>query len=434
MSAEAPADGPADQGTRLVRDRSFQLFWLAQTVSLAGSAVTWVVLPLLMYQRSGSALDTSLLATTEAIPYVVLGPLAGAVSDRVRRQPFLVVFDVLSAAAIAVIPVSGALGMLSVPVIFAVAFGAGICFVWYDAALFGAVPALVGTAGLVRANPLLQGGATAASLAGPAIGATLATAIGAAPALSLDAASFAVSAALISLIRRPLQPARTGQAGHPGRDRGRRLGTEIAAGFRFLRAEHVIRALTGISLAVSVAGGAVFGLLVIYATQALGLSARSPLIGLLYTAMAAGGLGAATYASVAGRRLGPLRAALWALTATPVALAAVALVNDVAAALALLVIWSATYSGVTINAITARQVRIPGQLQGRVNTTARLLGWGLGWPAGAAAGGVLAASLGVRTTYIIVAAGLAIMAIVSWLSPLQSQADHRREATISPES
>ncbi len=95
-------------GEGLLADRSFGLFWLARTVSLTGSAVTAVVLPLLMYQQTGSPVATSLLAGTEAIPYIVFGPFAGVISDRVRRRPYLVGFDLASAAAVAVIPVSWA--------------------------------------------------------------------------------------------------------------------------------------------------------------------------------------------------------------------------------------------------------------------------------------------------------------------------------------
>ncbi len=193
-------------------DQSFTVFWLARAVSLTGSAVTAVVLPLLMYQQTGSPVATSLLASTEAIPYIVFGPFAGLVSDRIRRRPYLVGFDLTSAAVVAVVPVCWMFGITGAPVLFAAGFGAGICFVWYDAALFGAVPALVGRDGLLRANPLLQGTETAASLAGPAVGTTLAAAIGAAPVLWLDAASFAVSAALIALIRKPMQDPRPAPA------------------------------------------------------------------------------------------------------------------------------------------------------------------------------------------------------------------------------
>ncbi len=407
-------------GRGVLSDRSFGLFWVARAISLTGSAVTAVVLPLLMYQRTGSPLATSVLASTEAIPYVVFGPFAGVISDRVRRRPYLVGFDLASAVTVAVVPVSWAFGALSTPVLFAAGFGAGICFVWYDAALFGAVPALVGQDGLPRANPLLQGTSTAASLAGPALGATLAGAIGAAPTLSLDAASFAVSAALIALIRKPLQDPRAGSAaGHAGGTR--QVFRDLAEGLRFLWDERVIRALVALSLALSVAGGAVFGLLVVYATKGLGLSAHSSLIGLFYTATALGGLGAAAYAARLGRRFGPVRAALLPLAAGPPLLAGVALAGQVPAALGLLTAWAVTYSSVTINAITARQIRIPGRLQGRVNTTARLLGWGVGWPIGAAASGVLAGTIGVRAAYLLAAAGLALLAVLAWLSPLRAE-------------
>jgi hypothetical protein len=404
-------------GEGMLADRSFRFFWLARAISLTGSAVTAVVLPLLMYQQTGSPVATSLLAGTEAIPYIVFGPFAGVISDRVRRRPYLVGFDLASAAAVAVVPVSWALGGLRAPVLFAAGFGAGICFVWYDAALFGAVPALVGRAGLVRANPLLQGTSTAAALAGPALGTTLAAAIGAAPVLSLDAASFAISAALIALIPKPMQePHVTGGAGG-----ARRVFADLAEGLRFLWHDRTIRALVAMSLALSVAGGAVFGLLVVYVTKGLGVSAHSSLIGLFYTAAALGGLGAVAWASWLGRRLGPVLAALLALAASPPLLAALAVADRVPAALGLLTAWAVTYSAVTINAITARQIRIPNRLQGRVNTTARLLGWGVGWPAGAAIAGVLAGTIGIRAAYLLAAAGLALLAGSAWLSPLRAE-------------
>lgn len=408
-------------GTGVLADRSFRVFWLAQAVSLTGSALTAAVLPVLMYQQTGSPAATSLLAATEAIPYIVFGPFAGVISDRVRRRPYLAGFDLASAAAVAVVPVSWAFGVLSAPVLFAAGFGAGICFVWYDAALFGAVPALVGRDGLLRANPLLQGTSTAASLAGPALGTTVAAVAGAAPALSLDAASFAISAVLIMLIRNPMQDPRTPGTGSRGGGRARRVFSELAEGLRFLWHDRIIRALVAVNVALTMAGGGVFGLLVVYATKGLGLPAHSALIGLFYTAAALGGLGAAAYAAWLARRVSPVRAALFALAASPPLLAGVAAAGQVPAALVLLAAWALTYSGATINTITARQIRIPGRLQGRVNTTARMLGWGIGWPTGAAIAGLLAGTIGIRATYLLAAADLSVLAALAWLSPLRAE-------------
>lgn len=66
-------------------------------------------------------------------------------------------------------------------------------------------------------------------------------------------------------------------------------------------------------------------------------------------------------------------------------------------ALAALAGWLFCYSMVTINGITLRQELAPDRLQGRVNTTARMLGWG-GYPLGALIGGVLAELLPIRVT------------------------------------
>lgn len=408
--------GVGGRSKGLLRDRGFRFFLLARAVSLLGSSVTEVVLPLLVYQRTGSALQTGLLATTEAIPYVILGPFAGVVSDRVRRQGLLIAFDLLSAATLSTIPIAYALNLLSPPMVFVVAFVAGACFVWYDAGLFGAVPALVGKERLVQANPILQATSTLAGVLGPALGGILAASIGAARAISVDAFSFACSAVLLVFVRQPL----TGMS-HPGdANRRGRLWAEMSEGLAFLWSDQVIRVLVEINLVLSMAGGAVFGLLVVYATRGLGVSSHSPLIGLIYAASALGGFGGALYSSVLGQRLGPGRAVLWSLAANPALLVGMATVPDFWFALPMTTLWVVSYSGVTINGITARQLRIPERMQGRVNTSARIFGWGLGWPVGAALGGMLAQELGVRSTYALVAAAVALLAGAAWRSRLRS--------------
>lgn len=56
------------------RNRSFQLLWAARTVSLTGSAVTLVVLPILVFQRTGSPLIANL--TTVRTTYLVMAAVA----------------------------------------------------------------------------------------------------------------------------------------------------------------------------------------------------------------------------------------------------------------------------------------------------------------------------------------------------------------------
>jgi MFS family permease len=75
--------------------RAFQLLWGACTVSLTDSAVTL---------RTGSLLQTSLLATLEAVPYAAFGLVAGAVADRIDRRRIMVGFDLASACLLGLVP------------------------------------------------------------------------------------------------------------------------------------------------------------------------------------------------------------------------------------------------------------------------------------------------------------------------------------------
>ena len=70
----------------LWRVRAFVLFWLARNVSLLGSTITTVVLPIMVFRLTGSAFATSLLATFEVLPYFLFGLVAGAIADRVNRH------------------------------------------------------------------------------------------------------------------------------------------------------------------------------------------------------------------------------------------------------------------------------------------------------------------------------------------------------------
>ncbi len=174
----------------LWRDRVFVLFWSARLISIAGSTITAVVLPILIFQLTGSALQTSLLATLEALPYLVFGLFAGALADRVDRRRLMVGANLVQAALVGSIPLAAALGALSLTQIYAVALLSMTAFVWFDAANFGALPALVGREQVVAANSAIWSATTVIGIIVPALGGVLAAFLGAANAIALDVVSF----------------------------------------------------------------------------------------------------------------------------------------------------------------------------------------------------------------------------------------------------
>lgn len=138
------------------RDRAFVLFWLAQTVSGTGTAVTSVVLPILIFRQTGSPLQTAILSGLRVVPYLLCGLVAGALADRTDRRRLMVGCNLLNTALLGSIPTAAWLGVLTLPQIYLVALLSATAFVLFDAANFGALPTLVGPTRIVAANPTVH--------------------------------------------------------------------------------------------------------------------------------------------------------------------------------------------------------------------------------------------------------------------------------------
>ncbi len=80
---------------RLFRNRSFVALWLGQTISFVGDYFQWLAIPILVERMTGSSLLVGLAVISNALPMLVLGPVAGVFVDRWDRKRTMVVADVL---------------------------------------------------------------------------------------------------------------------------------------------------------------------------------------------------------------------------------------------------------------------------------------------------------------------------------------------------
>ena len=417
--------------TGVLADRSYRLFLTARAVSVAGYAVTAIALPLLMFELTDSALLTALVTALEVVPYLLFGLLAGAVADRVNRRRLMLTCQAISGSALVSIPIADSLDALTASHLLATATTTATCFVWFDAATFGALPALVPRDQLAAANSTLFTTATLIEVAVPAAAGFFIAAVGAAPAISVEALTYGLAAGLIWHIPRPLGGERSadstsadthGATGHSSTLLAlATLGTDIREGLSFLRHHELVRALTLVGFGNSVTGGAVQALLVVYAIDALDLTGRTWQLGVLYSAAALGALAASLLLPTLTRTFPIGWITIAALSANPALVLGLAAAPTLTVALPVYFLWAATWMLTIINGITARQLATPDHLQSRVNTTARMIAWG-GAPLGAAAGGVLAQAASIRIAYAILACGVAASATHSWLSPLRQRA------------
>ena len=77
--------------------KTFLSLWSTQSLSQLGSAMTGFALTLWLYEKTGSALQTALLAVCSYAPYVVMSIFAGALSDRWDKKKVMLVCDTMAA-------------------------------------------------------------------------------------------------------------------------------------------------------------------------------------------------------------------------------------------------------------------------------------------------------------------------------------------------
>lgn len=381
---------------------------LASTgVSLAGQGMVIAAVPLLAASLTRNPFWVSVVAASTYAAWLVVGLPAGAFVDRWPRRATMVIADVVRAALLLILAVLVLVDRMSVGALVVLVFLVGVAGCFFDPAGQAAIPGLVGRdpGELARANSRLWTlDILGRSLIGPPLGAAL-FAVAVILPFGVNAATFAVSAVLLTGLRLPSPP--------PAEDELPGVGRSLVDGVRYLAAHAELRALTLGMGAYNLGYNTAFATLVLYTQERLHLPDRG--FGLLLGSLAVGGL----FGGWAAPRIARL------LTARQVY--AAALLVQALGWGSMLVFPSAVGAGVALATIglastvvsvvggTARQSLAPDAVLGRVSATARVVGIGAA-AVGSLAGGALASSLGSLSAPLIGAATLCAIAGCGFLA------------------
>jgi MFS family permease len=379
--------------------------WLASDiVNRTGSAITAIVLPILVFQRTGSAGQTSALTALRIVPYLFLGLIAGPYADRNDRKRIILVSNLIQGVCIAIIPVWAFAGPPPIPVIYVAALASGVAFVFADAATFGSIPAVIGRSHLAQAQGLLGTTNSLAEVVGPSIGALMVSILGAAPAIWIDALTFVIGGLIIASLRVPFREA--SEDLHTARP-----SAKAAVGF--LRNHAELRVMVGVGFLNSFAVGAIVGLLVVFGVRSLGLDKEDWKLGLLYAAV---GIGAAIAGALFGKLYKPHRLRRFVppcYAACTVLVALVSVVRSLPIALIMLALGSFSWTVIFTFGIVHRMLETPDHLRASVNVIGRMVAWG-GQPFGAIAAGLVAGPYGVPAAYRMAAVAMAAAALLTY--------------------
>ncbi len=369
-----------------------------------GDGVAVAAGPLLLASLTRDPVLISLAATMQWAPPLVFGLYAGVLADRYDRRRIVMAADLTRAVVLSVLVIGLVAGAVTVAGALVALGLLATAEVFADNTSATVTPMLVHRDDLAVANSRLQAGfVTLNQLAGPSIGAGLF----AAGVVWPFATQLVLVTAGVILVSRVVLPAH-GRAVSGVRSTVRR---DIAAGFTWVVRHPAVRTLVLTILIFNVTFGAAWSVLVLYATQRLGLGAVG--FGLLTTVSAVGGLlGTALYGPLTRRvSLGNvMRAGLVIETLTHLALA---LTTSAWVAVPIFFVFGAHAFIWYTTSITVRQRAVPAHLQGRV-TSVNTIGVYGGLVVGSAIGGVLAGHFGVTAPFWFAFAGSAVFVVLLW--------------------
>ncbi|HEY6014336.1 MAG TPA: MFS transporter, partial [Candidatus Limnocylindrales bacterium] len=255
--------------SRLWRNAAFARVWTAATVSIFGSLITRMALPLAAILVLGSgAFEVAILRSLDLGATLVVGLVAGAWVDRLRRRPVLIWADLGRAALLVSIPVAFALGVLTYWHLLLVAGLAAVLTTFFDSASNAYLPTIVERDGLVDANGALAASGSAAEFMAFGMSGFLVQWLTAPFAIAIDAASFVASALLLGSIRRHEAPPPPPEDREPVMD-------EIREGLRLVIHDPVLRAFAGAQMALHLLWGVFGATWFLFVLDDLGLNAAT---------------------------------------------------------------------------------------------------------------------------------------------------------------
>ncbi len=270
-----------------LRDKIFAKLYLSQTISLLGDALTWVGIALLAFQFGGknSAAILATALTLRVTAFIIFGPFAGVLADRIDRKKILYTTHFVRMAIVACLPFVTAAWQ-----IYLLIFLLNIFNAFFTPAYSAAIPQSIKnkenySSGIALSNATNQ----LLGVLGPGLAGGIAVWLGARDIFFVDAATFIIAAVFILTLPSLLVEQKKTAGARP------KVWADILKGTRLLFSNKAVRFALLIELVSAIAGAEILVNSVGYVKGQLALSDKY-----YGYAMAAFGLGAAFAAFASG--------------------------------------------------------------------------------------------------------------------------------------
>jgi len=414
-------------------NNAFVRVWTAASISIFGSLITRIAPPLVaILTLDAGPIEVAVLRGMDLAVALIVGLVAGAWVDRLRRRPVLIWADLGRAALLLVIPVSFTLGTLALWQLLAVAALTAVLTTFFDAADNAYLPTIVERERLLEANSALAASGSVAEFAGFGISGILVQLLTGPITIVINAVTYLVSAVLLLTVRHVEAPP-------PPREDREPVLDEIRQGLRLVRHNPVLRAFAGAQMLMSMLWGIFGATWFLFAIDELGVGPA--LVGIVAGVGGASSFIGAIVANRSTRRwgIGPVAIAAMLLAALgnlfiPLAPAGLPLVA-VGCLVAQQLIADSAITVYDVTETSVRQALVADRELGRVASTFQVLSAGAQLAATIGAG-LLAEAIGLRATSLLAPLGGLLAGAVLYWSPVRNLielpvTDHRSAAQMA---
>ncbi len=380
------------------KHRVFAAFWTGAFVSNIGTWMETVGIGIYVTDATHNPAWTGLVAAAGFAPGAFLGPVGGALADRLPRKRLLITTTAIQTALATLLTVLFVLGRPSPAVVTLIVFAGGCAqalgFPTYQSLL----PDLVPKEDLVGAVALSSAQWNLGRVIGPAIAAVVIGIGGYEWAFAVNSLSFLAVIAAIAMLSLP----------PPRPHHGQTIRSSIGQGIAYVRQDPGLRVVMGYMFINTFLAAPFIALVPAMSQLVLHEGKRGT--GLLVTAQGLGAVVMALSLAYLALRFGSRRVMLVALWGLPPVLAIYAVMPNLWSAAAALFVVGLVYFGALSSFMSIAQVRAPAEIRGRVVSLLAVV-LGTLYPLGSIIQGAVADRIGLRET-TVGAAVLMLLALV----------------------
>ncbi|QDY67662.1 MFS transporter [Glutamicibacter halophytocola] len=384
--------------------RNYRVLWAGSTAANFGDGISYVAMPLLAAALTNAPMLIAGLPMVYSVArFLVVLPI-GAFVDRFNRRTILWMANLgrsLLLIALAVLVVTGAESILALCVAFTLI---GLLETAADNSVLSILPTLVRSKDLDKANGQISATQLVADeFVGPPLGGLLFSTAIVLP-IAVTGGAYAAAALFFVGMRGKFRPARIQEPANS-------LRRDIFDGASWLAKHRLLRSLAVVSGLASIAYMMPFSILVLFATENLGLN--SARYGILLSASALGGLVGSVIVAPLRRKIGYAAITTGSLVLGSLSLFITFLTDSpyiAGLSLSAYILHAVLFS---VSVSSLRQRMVPDALRGRVNSVSNLFGLA-GLAIGAGLGGFLATVLSLGAPFLAGAMLFVVCATIAW--------------------